>query len=158
MITHQEKIIQNVCKQLDGMHKIEVYDVLLKIESMLRDFKSPIRYKEIEKSIQNTSIKSNVSAIDSFGYCHLFDECQYIKIYKIKTLLPNFLGGEPMYFITPWQFTLKDYTNDNLLEAFKGTHVEAIVEHFLKANKLEKYNPKTKRLLLLEVLDHIDPG
>ncbi|WP_438711121.1 hypothetical protein ACSTS3_21595 [Aquimarina muelleri] len=35
MITHQDQIIQNLFKQVNGMEKIEVYDILLKIETML---------------------------------------------------------------------------------------------------------------------------
>lgn len=157
MITHEDTIIQNVFKQLNGLEKIEVYDILLKIETMLRDFKSPIQYEEIKKQIENTSRKTNISAVDSYGYCYLHDHCQYIKIYKIKTLLPNFMGGEEIYFITPWQLRLLDYTKDNLQTTFKGTHLEAVIDVFLEVNKAKNKNPVTGRLRFLELLDQIDP-
>ncbi|WP_438710233.1 hypothetical protein ACSTS3_14175 [Aquimarina muelleri] len=157
MITHQDQIIQNLFKQVNGMEKIEVYDMLLKIETMLRDIKSPIQYDEIKKRIENTSKKSNVSAVDSSGYCYLYDQCQYIKIYKIKTLLPNFLGGEYLYFITPWQLKLMEYTKDNLQSTFAETHLEAVMSVFLQRDKVKSKNPVTGRLRLLELLDQIDP-
>jgi hypothetical protein len=62
-----------------------------------------------------------------------------------------------MYFITPWQLRLLSYTYDNLLNTFKDTHLETIVHHFLKTHKTRRRNPKTKRLLLLELLSKIDP-
>ncbi len=157
MITHEDQIIQNVFKQLNGLEKIEVYDMLLKIETMLRDFKSPIQYEEIKKQIENTSRKTNISAVDSYGYCYLHDHCQYIKIYKIKTLLPNFMGGEEIYFITPWQLRLLDYTKDNLQITFAESHLEAIVLDFFKKHSPKSKNSVTGRLLLLELLDQIDP-
>ncbi|WP_438712681.1 hypothetical protein ACSTS3_10715 [Aquimarina muelleri] len=157
MITHQDQIIQNLFKQVNGMEKIEVYDILLKIETMLRDFKSPIQYEEIKKQIENISIKTNISAVDSYGYCYLHDHCQYMKVYKIKTLLPNFLGGEYLYFITPWQLKLMDYTKDNLKDVFKGNHLQAVIDVFLEVNKVKSKNPVTGRLRLLELLDQIDP-
>ncbi|WP_438711155.1 hypothetical protein ACSTS3_21690 [Aquimarina muelleri] len=157
MITHQDQIIQNLFKQVNGMEKIEVYDILLKIETMLRDFKSPIQYEEIKKQIENISIKTNISAVDSYGYCYLHDHCQYMKVYKIKTLLPNFLGGEYLYFITPWQLKLMDYTKDNLKDIFKGSHLQAVIDVFLEVNKVKSKNPVTGRLRLLELLDQIDP-
>ncbi|WP_438710544.1 hypothetical protein ACSTS3_16980 [Aquimarina muelleri] len=158
MITHQDQIIQNLFKQVNGMEKIEVYDILLKIETMLRDFKSPIQYEEIKKQIENISIKTNISAVDSYGYCYLHDHCQYMKVYKIKTLLPNFLGGEQIYFITPWQLKLMEYTKDNLKDIFKGSHLQAVIDVFLEVNKVKSKNPVTGRLRLLELLDQIDPN
>ncbi|WP_438711304.1 hypothetical protein ACSTS3_22635 [Aquimarina muelleri] len=158
MITHQDQIIQNLFKQVNGMEKIEVYDILLKIETMLRDFKSPIQYEEIKKQIENISIKTNISAVDSYGYCYLHDHCQYMKVYKIKTLLPNFLGGEYLYFITPWQLKLMEYTKDNLKDIFKGSHLQAVIDVFLEVNKVKSKNPVTGRLRLLELLDQIDPN
>ncbi|GGX30039.1 hypothetical protein [Aquimarina muelleri] len=158
MITHQDQIIQNLFKQVNGMEKIEVYDILLKIETMLRDFKSPIQYEEIKKQIENISIKTNISAVDSYGYCYLHDHCQYMKVYKIKTLLPNFLGGEYLYFITPWQLKLMEYTKDNLKDIFKGIHLQAVIDVFLEVNKVKSKNPVTGRLRLLELLDQIDPN
>ena len=156
MITHQDQIIQNVFKQLNGLEKIDIYDILLKIETMLRDFKSPIQYEDIKKHIENTSI-NNVSAVDSFGYCYLHDHCQHIKIYKIKTLLPDFFCGEHMYFITPWQLKLMDYTKENLRMTFAESHLEAIVFDFLKKHPPKSKNPVTGRLRFLELLDQIDP-
>ncbi|GGX07848.1 hypothetical protein [Aquimarina muelleri] len=156
MITHKDKIIQNLFKQVNGMDKIEVYDILLKIETMLRDFKSPIQYEEIKKQIENISIKTNISAADRYGYCYLHDHCQYMKVYKIKTLLPNFLGGEYLYFITPWQLKLMEYNRDNLQITFAESHLEAIALDFLKKHPPKSKNPVTDRLRLLELLDQID--
>lgn len=157
MITQEDVIVQKVFKQLDGMSKIEVYDILFKIESMLLDFKSPIRYKELEKTIGSTSKKINTSVVDNFGHFYLEDQCEYIKIYKVKTLLPDFLGKELLYFFTPWQLKIMDYTDDNLKDTFKGTHLEGVVNRFLGTHTAQTRNPETNRFTFLELLEQIDP-
>ncbi len=156
MITQEEVVVQKVFKQLDGMSKIEVYDILFKIESMLLDFKSPIRYEELEKTLQNTSRKINAGAADNFGHFYLEDQCEYIKIYKAKTLLPDFLDKELLYFFTPWQLKIMDYTNKNLKNTFKGTHLEVLVNCFLETHSAQTRNPVTNRFTFLELLDQID--
>ncbi|WP_271785507.1 hypothetical protein, partial [Aquimarina algiphila] len=80
-------------RQFDGMSKIEVYDILQKIESLLLDFSTPIQFTEIKNALEASSRKDNVTAVDEYGYCYLEDECQYLKIYKIKSLFSDFLGG-----------------------------------------------------------------
>ncbi len=157
MITYQEKIVQNITRQFDGMSKIEVYDILQKIESLLLDFSTPIQFTEIKNALEASSRKDNVTAVDEYGYCYLEDECQYLKIYKIKSLFSDFLGGESLYFTIPGQYELIHYDNRNIEEAFCNMHLAPIVSHFLKCNHAKKRNPKTKRLLLLELFDQIDP-
>ncbi|GGX04967.1 hypothetical protein [Aquimarina muelleri] len=156
MITQEEVVVQKVFKQLDGMSKIEVYDILFKIESMLLDFKSPIQYEELKKTLKSTSRKINVGAVDNFGHFYLEDQCEYIKIYKVKTLLPNFLDKELLYFFTPWQLKIMDYTTENLKETFQGTYLETVVNHFLETHTPQTRNPVTNRFILLEFLDQMD--
>lgn len=157
MITHEEKVVQNVVKQFDGMSKLEAYDILLKIEMLLQDFSTPIQFKEIKKSIDDLYRKEHITAIDTYGYCYLEDQCQYMKVYKIKSLFPACFGGESLYFTVRGEFELTSYTNQNIEDAYNNTHLEAIVSDFLQNSNAKKRNPKTKRLILLELLDHIDP-
>ena len=157
MITREEKIVQNVVKQFDGMSKIEVYDILYRIEGLLHDFSTPIQFTEIKKTLDNSYVSSNISAIDNYGYCYLEDQCQYLSIYKIKSIFPAFLGGESLYFTVPGQYELIAYNNRNIEETFCNMHLEFLVQHFLKKNNVKKRNPKTKRLLLLELFDQVDP-
>ncbi len=157
MITHEEKIVQNVVKQFDGMSKIEAYDILHRIEGLLHDFSTPIQFTEIKKALDNSYMSTNITPIDDYGYCCLEDQCQYLSIYKIKSIFPAFLGGEPLYFTVPGQYELIAYTNRNIEETFCNMHLEVLVHYFLKNNNVKKRNPKTKRLLLLELFDQIDP-
>lgn len=156
MITQEEAVVQKVFKQLDGMSKIEVYDILFKIESMLLDFKSPIRYEELKESLESTSRKINADAADNFGHFYLEDQCEYIKIYKAKTLLPDFFGKELLYFFTPWQLKIMDYTDENLKSTFEGTHLEDVLNRFLETHTAQTRNPVTNRFIFLELLDQMD--
>ncbi len=157
MITHEEKILQNVVKQFDGLSKFEAYDILHKIEGLLIDFSTPIQFKEIKKSIEDLCLKENVVGIDSYGYCYMEDRSCYMNVYKMKSLFPEFLIGESLYFTVPGQYELIAFDNRNIEEAFCNMHLKPIIDHFLKNNNVKRRNPKTQRLLLLELLDKIDP-
>ncbi|WP_281989692.1 hypothetical protein [Aquimarina aggregata] len=154
MITYQEKIMQNVIRQFDGVSKLDAYDILHKIESLLIDFSTPIQCKEIKKSILSTA---EITPIKDSGYCYLEDECQYLSVYNLKSLFPSLFGIENLYFTLPCQYELIAFDNRNIEEVFSNTHLKAVIKHFLKKNHVRKRNPKTKRLLLLELLDTIDP-
>ncbi|WP_062062577.1 hypothetical protein [Aquimarina longa] len=157
MNTYQEKTILSVIKLFDGMYTYQVYDILQKIEELLCDYTSPIPYKDIKHAIETTSKKDVITTIHSYGCYSLEDECQYIKIYTISPLLPTFLGEESIYFTTPKHPELTPYTNAEVQKTFANTHLEPILTHFFKTNNAKKRNPKTKRLILLELLDRIDP-
>ncbi len=156
MTNNEEKILQNLFKQFDGMSKLEVYDILHKIESLLIDFSTPIRFHEVRKTLEHPKNR-NITPIGDYGYCYLEDECQYISIYKIKSLFPAFMGGESLYFTVPGQYELIAFDNRNIEEAFSNMHLKYILEQFLKRNHVKKRNPKTRRLLLLDLFDQIDP-
>ncbi|TSE04264.1 hypothetical protein FOF46_26780 [Aquimarina algiphila] len=157
MITYQEKIVQHIIRQFDGMSKIEVYDILQKIETLLFEHESPLEFKAIEKTLEKQSIK-NILPLGSSAYCYLVDHSPYLDLYKIKSLIPDFLGGEKLYFTIPGQYEFIHYDNKNIEETFSNMHMGSAVSNFLKYNHAKKRNPKTKRFLLLELFDKIDPG
>ncbi|MEW7278826.1 hypothetical protein ABW636_09535 [Aquimarina sp. 2201CG1-2-11] len=157
MITYEDKIILDVLKRFDGMHKIDAYDILHKIEIVLADLGSPIAYNSIKKKLEITQTKNNIVAINKGGYCYLEDHCHFISVYRIKSVFPTFLGGSGLFFTTREQYRLIPYTDKEVRKAFDTTHIKIIVCNFLNHHTAKKRNPKTKRLLLLELFDQIDP-
>ncbi len=157
MFTYEDKILQKVVKQLDGLTKLEAYDILHKVEALLVNFNTPIQFKNIKTSIESSYQKGNIIGVDNYGYCYLEDRCHYINIYKITSIFPEFLVGENLYFTVPGQYELVAFDNRNLEETFCNMHLTTVIHQFLKNNHAKKRNPRTKRLLLLELLDKIDP-
>ncbi len=157
MISHEDKIIYDVLKRFDGMHKIDICDVLHKIEVLLSGLSTPLDYAKIKKELPYSYPKQNVTAIDKNGYCYLEDHCHFMKVYRVTSVFPTFLIGHDLCFTTQEQDKLTPYTNKNIRLAFQDSPLQVIVDHFLKNNAAKKKNPKTKRLLLLELFDQIDP-
>ncbi len=158
MMTYEDKITLAVLKRFDGMSKIDVYDILHKIESLLLDTNTPIAYKTIKDRLEKKQVaKKSITAIDKNGYCYLEDHCQFMNVYRIKSVFPAILGGSGLFF-TPWEhYRLIPYTNIELQKAFSNTRLEVIIDHFLKHHSAKQRNPKTKRLLLVELFNQIDP-
>ena len=158
MMTYEDKITLDVLKRFDGMSKIDVYDILHKIESLLLDTNTPIAYKTIKDRLEkNQFAKKSITAIDKNGYCYLEDHCQFMSVYRIKSVFPTILGGSGLFFTPREYYRLIPYTNEALQKAFSNTHLEVIINHFLKHHSAKQRNPKTKRLLLIELFNQIDP-
>ena len=157
MITYENKIILDVLERFDGMRKIDAYDILHKLEVVLADLNSPIAYDTIKKRLETTQYKNNGIAIDNNGYCYLEDYCHFISVYRIKSVFPAFLGGSGLFFTTREQYRLIPYTDKELRKAFDTTPIKTVVYDFLNHHTAKKRNPKTKRLMLLELFDQIDP-
>ncbi|WP_027392959.1 hypothetical protein [Aquimarina latercula] len=157
MITYEDEILQKVLKQFDGLAKIDAYDLLQKVEILLQGQKSPIEYRSIRKELDKQFFKNEMITIGKSGYCYLVDYCHFIKIYKFKSAFFPFTTRNSFYYTLYHDYKMKQLTNKNIIETFKNTHLRYVIHHFLKDNRVQKKNSKTNRLLLLELLDEVDP-
>ncbi len=157
MISYQERVLLKVIRQFEGMPKIEVYDTLQKIEALLPKFDSPLRFDNIKEYIHDPKNNRNIIAVGDVGFCYKEDHCQQLHVYKFKPLIPDLIGGERVYFTTSGDCRLRVFSNVNIKDVFKETHLEFVLFQFMKENTIKRRNRKTRRLLLLELLDTIDP-
>ncbi len=157
MISYDERVLVQVLKQFEGMTKIKVYDILQKIEEILIHHESPIKLSTYDESLHKIYTSKNALPIGEYGFCYVEDQCDYICIIKIKTLIPKILGGENTYFTKGMDGVILPFTSKNIKKAFEDTHLKNHIYDFLKTNHLKKRNPKTKRLIIMEILDTIDP-
>ena len=156
MISYEDKILQKVLKQFDGMTKIEAFDVLHKIEVLLNGQQSPIQYEYLKMTLDKQFLKNAILPIGNQGYCFLSDYCQYLKVYEFKPSTPISILGSSLYYSLSNKQELIPLRNQNIKDSFKNTHLKYIIQQFLKDNNVKKRNSKTKRLLLLELLDQVD--
>ncbi len=157
MINHEDKIIYDVLKRFDGMHKIDICDVLHKIEMLLTDLTTPIDYGNLKKELLFKYAKEHITAIDKNGYCYLEDHCQFMKVYRIKSVFPILFVRQELFFTTPQEYRLIPYTATHIRSTFCNTPVYPMIADFLQQHSITKRNPKTKRLLLIELFNQIDP-
>lgn len=156
MLNYRDKTVLRIIKQLEGMSKIEVYDILQDIEILLNGQTSPISYEAIKNHQINAAIKNNVSSLIDQGYCYLIDSCQYLNVYCFKSSLPKFLGGESTFFTLKGNYKIIPLDNHHLKKTFEHTLLKKSIDQFLSKHRAQKKNPKTKRLLLLELLETVD--
>lgn len=157
MISYEDKVLQKVLKQFDGMTKIEAFDVLHKIEVLLNGQQSPIQYEYLKMTLDKQFLQNAVLPVGNQGYCFLSDYCQYLKVYEFKPTIPINILGSSWYYSLSNKQELIPLTNQNVKSTFSDTHLKYIIQQFLKDNNVQKRNSKTKRLLLLELLDQVDP-
>ena len=156
MISYEHKILQKVLKQFDGMTKIDAFDLLQKIEVLLQGQSSPIQYEHLKMKMNKNFIQNAVVPIGNSGYCYLVDSSHRLKIYEFRSLLSVGFLGKTLYYNTTNNHKLLPFTNENIKNTFDQTNLRYIIRQFLEENKVRKKNSKTKRLLLLELLDMVD--
>jgi len=156
MLNYRDKTVLKVLKQMEGMSKIEAYDILQEIEILLCDQPSPISYEIIKEHQLQIAIKNNISSLMEHGYSYLMDSCQFLNVYCFTSNLPKFLGGESVYFTLKKNHNLIPLDRHNLKQTFMHTALKTIIDQFLLKHHAQKKNPKTGRLVLLELLDTID--
>ena len=157
MLTYQDEILQKVLKQFDGLAKIDAYDLLQKVEILLQGQKSPIEYRCVIKELDKQFFKNEMITIGKSGYCYLMDYCHFIKVYEFRSAFFPFTKRNNLYYTLYHDYKMKRLTNKNIIETFENTHLRYVIHHFLKDNQVQKKNSKTNRLLLLELLDQVDP-
>ncbi|WP_299244088.1 hypothetical protein [uncultured Aquimarina sp.] len=155
MPTYQEKIIANIIDQLDGLAKIEAFDLLQKIEGLLLDHPSPINATVFKKAARIEFMVKNAVSIGDREYCYLEDSCQFLWVYNYSNT--EIQSKEQLYFSLPNTHEVNILDDNSLLECFKGSIIEKIIYEFIQTHLVVDRNPKTGRLLLLELLDKVDP-
>ena len=155
----QQQLVYKVMQHFEGMQKIEVFDLLHRIEILLYYTKSPINNTQIRQIISSNIGQEN--GIDPFGFtilpngnfCEFVGSNDWIHIYK--EVKRGFGSWNPMttyYFKTKYApLELLKLTNKNLLENIHNTDHEIHLAKFLATHKISKKDRVTGKLLLLEI-------
>ena len=152
----EQQLLYKVMQNFEGMQKIEVFDILHKIEVLLYYAKGPLHLDHLKQIIVSNT--SEVNQINPFGFtilpngnfCELEDSNDWIYIYKeVKRGFGYWNPYTTYYFkTTNAPFELLKLTKNNLLENLENTPKELAVKNFLKANKIKKKTSKGELLLL----------
>ncbi|WP_027395158.1 hypothetical protein [Aquimarina latercula] len=150
----ERKVIQKVAKQLIGLPKIEIFDILYKTERLFNIVEDP------EPKIIDAILYSwdNPHDIPFDGSFYLLTDYTFNLRIFITSHPVNFLSAfqNNYYYKTAYCSNPKKFTKKNVIKSFKNTSMEIPVFEFLKRNKLRKRNPKTKRFQILEYLHKIE--
>ncbi|WP_299896059.1 hypothetical protein [uncultured Aquimarina sp.] len=158
----EQQLLYKVMRNFEGMQKIEVFDLLQRMEILMFYTKSPLRSSQIKK-IMTTHLYEE-SEIDPFGFTILpngnfceFEGCNdWIHIYKETKRGINKLNPFTTYYYRTKYAPLElvKLTKKNLLESLEKTLHQEILEEFLLTYKKIIQKDKKNRNRLLLILDY----
>ncbi len=158
MHTHQDRIIKQLIAHFDGLSKLEVCDLLSVLETLLLHHPSPIAANKLLQDYEQHIVQKRSIQKMSNGTFYLYDRCLYLKIYKYHSArIPNIFYRNTLCFSLPNTKQCYRLTKQNLRTHLTHPAIQPALTAFLAKHKPTARNPITKRLLLMELLDTIDP-
>ncbi len=158
MYTYTDTIVKHIIRQLNGLPKIEVYDILATLEALLLHQASPIVAAQFIRSHETHVIRKRGIVATQQLYYFLYDRCYYLNVYKYHSLLlPAICYKNELYFSHPTGEESYPLTKENIRTHLTHHAIQAALAAFLVKHKPTERHPITKRLLLLQLLDQIDP-
>ena len=152
----EQQLLYKVMRNFEGMQKIEVFDVLHRIEVLLFYAKSPLKLEHLKRII--ASDIDQETNVDPFGFtilpngnfCEIEGSNDWIHIYKeTKRGISKWSPFTTYYFKTKYApLELLKLTKKNLLENVQNTPHQFEVANFLDTQKVTKKDTKGTMLLL----------
>ena len=159
MRRRERQVLYNVLSHFEGMHKIDVFDLLHKIEVLLYYVPSPLQKVHLQKIIKaDSAMDKNIdpfyfTILPNGNFCECVGSNNWLHIYKEqKRGLMRLSLFDTYYFKTKYApLELLKLTRKKLLENLENTWEETPVKAFLKQYQPEAKDPVTDSFLILKV-------
>ena len=155
----EEQVLYKIMRHFEGMQKIEVFDLLHKMEVVLFYAKSPLTIARLKQIISADA--EYPKEIDPFqftilpngNFCEFIEANHWIHIYKeIQRGIHRWNPIATYYFKTRYApLELLKLTKKNLMENVYNTPHERLVANFLRKHTAAKKCKITGRLLLIDL-------
>jgi len=158
-IRNEHEHLFKVMRNFEGMNKLDVFDILHKIEILLFYTKSPITRESIARII-NAEMDCNrdvdplqFTILPNGNFCEFVGANDWLHIYKEqKRGIYQCSIFDTYYYKTKYApLELNKLTKKNLLESIEDTFEEYKVKEFLKSHQIVKKDVITGKLLLLDI-------
>ncbi len=155
----EQQLLYRIMSHFDGMQKIEVFDLLHKMEILLFYANNPLQSEHLKKIIisdidhQKDIDLFQFTILSNGNFCELIGSNEWIHIYKeVKRGLGRWYPYTTYYFKTKYApLELLKLNKKNLMEQVHNTALEKEVAQFLSNYPIAKKDTITKTLLLLEL-------
>ena len=154
----QNELLYEIVKKLNGLSKIDAYEITHKMETLLFYASNPLDIKNLEQIL--ASDFDTTDEVDPFhftilpngNFCEFDGSNEWLHVYKEnKRTLPNWSVFDTYYFKTKYApLELVKLTKKNLLENVHGTEKEQEVLNFLKKHRVSKKDMITDKVLILD--------
>ena len=156
---NENQLLLKVIKNFQGIDKIDVFDLLHKIEVLLYYVSSPLQKEQLQKIIEaDSTLDKNIdpfyfTILPNGNFCECVGSNNWLHIYKEqKRGLMRLSPFDTYYFKTKYApLELLKLTRKNLLENLENTWEETPVKAFLKQYQPVAKDPVTDSFLILAV-------
>ncbi len=156
---NEQQLLYKVIQNFEGMQKIDVFDMLQKMEMLLFYISSPITKDSIREIMSVSFNKSQCfdttrpTILPNGNFCECIGTNDWICIYKEqKKGIGRWNVFNTYYFkIKDPFFDIKRLTKEDLLESLRDTAEEIEIIDFLRKNRSANKEEFIKRLLLLNL-------
>ncbi len=156
---NQHQLLYKVMRHFVGMQRIDVFDLLFKIEILLSYTSKPLAKSSLKHIIEvNTDLLRNtnpflITVLPNGNFCECVGVNDWLYIYKEqKKGIYKWKIFDTYYFKIKHPFSeIKKLTKKNLLEGFQDTSEEVDILDFLKKNRGAKKEKFIQNLLLLDI-------
>ena len=155
MLNFQQQKLLQLLKQVEGLSKIEIYDLIYHMESLLLSVSSPSDGRQVEKRLSKEAL-SNVLSFNDYEYYYRLDSATLLDIYRLKSLNPLSMFGDRFYFVSCFNKTPLPLTRGNIEQTFKRTVQAPHIHNFLKQYKVTSKNPLTHRFRIIELFLNLE--
>jgi len=159
IMKNQKKLLCKIAKKLNGLNKVEAYEITQKLETLLFYSESTIEISALKKIISSRVIETE--EIDPFhftilpngNFCEFDGSNDWLHIYKEnKRYIPNWSIFNTYYFKTKYApLELLKLTKKNLLETLQRTDKGQEIQDYLRINSIIKKDIITDKLLILDL-------
>ncbi|WP_062056905.1 hypothetical protein [Aquimarina longa] len=154
-----KELLYKTLNHFNGISKVEAYDLIHKLETLMFYASNPINTDDLEKKI--ISGFDHDYEIDPFyftilptgNFCEYIGHNDWLHVYKEnKRMIPDWSIFETYYFKTKYApLELRKLTKNKLLQDIKEKPEEEKIKHFLKNTAILKKDTITNNLLILKV-------
>ncbi|RZS99145.1 hypothetical protein [Aquimarina brevivitae] len=156
---NEHQLLLKVSENFEGMHNLDIFDLLHKIEMMLYYLPSPLHKAQLKQAIAvNLGSDREIdffhfTILPSGNFYEFLTSNNWLQIYKEqKRALMRVFGIDIYYFKTKYApLELLKLTRKNLLENQENTSEESAVKSFLEQYQPTGKDPVTNCFLLVKV-------
>ena len=151
---YQKKQLQ-LLKQVEGLSKIEIYDLIDHMEKLLLSVNSPIDIDHVQEKLDNEAL-SNVTIFNDYEYYYRLDSTTLLELYIRRSFNPLKILKHRLYFVSCFNRSPLPLSKRNIETTFKHTTRKQYITSFLEQYGTTSKNPISNRYRIIELFLSIE--
>ena len=155
MLNFQQQKLLQLLKQVEGLSKIEIYDLIYHMESLLLSISSPLDGRQVEKRLSKEAL-SNVTIFNGHEYYYRLDSTTLLELYIRRSFNPLKILKYRLYFVSCFNRSPLPLNKRNIETTFKHTTRKQYITSYLEQYGATSKNPISNRYRIIELFLSIE--